>query len=57
MSTRKDYGPQGGAERSAALIGALGFGAFMFGLMGKLSFHVTTRVLIWLENRRDSASA
>lgn len=43
------------ARRSAALMGAMGLGAFMFSLMGKLTFHVTTWGLRKLEDRRDSA--
>lgn len=52
MSTRKDYGPQGCAHRSAALLGILGAGAFLAGLAGKASWHLTTRALRWREDRR-----
>ncbi len=52
MSTRKDYGPQGCAHRSASL---LGIGAFLLGLAGKLGWRIATRVLQRLESRHDSA--
>lgn len=52
VMTRHDYGPQGCAKRSAALMGILGSGAFLLGLGGKLGWRVTTAVLQKMEDRR-----
>lgn len=51
--TRRDYGPQGCAERSAALIGVMGIGAYLVGLVGKLAWRTATAVLRLRESRRS----
>lgn len=50
--TRHDYGPRGCcAKKGAQLALIAGAGAWLFGLVGKAVFHLTTKVLQMREKR------